>query len=89
MINHTLRNLSNIIWLCGILSATIFWGQKVDGKEDEGYSFQSSNLNVLGRYSRSPQMCTLRTISNLRFFILENPTLNCFFIGSGEHNIMP
>ena len=74
-----------------MLSTTSFLGKKSDGHEEKGYSRQSSKFNPLGRHSRGPsQQCTLRIISNLRFFILQNCVFNCTSSGSGlgDHNIM-
>ena len=85
--DHTCLNVfSN--WLPAMSSKTRFLG-KWDGSEGNGYLCQSSNFNPLGRYSRRPQQCTLRIVSNLRFFILRNIcTFNCNFTGLGRYNIM-
>ena len=74
------------MWLRGMLSTTSFLGSKVDGKEDKGNSFQSSNLNPLGRDLRSLQI-TLRIFKYLRLFIF--PRFNCMFFGCDEHIVMP
>ena len=87
---YTLKSLSNIIWLCGMLGATSFWGWKLDGKEDKENPSQSSTLNPLGRYSRPLQISTLPTIRNFIFFIfLKQLASSCNFVGSSETIIMP
>ena len=73
-----------------MLSTTRLWGQKLEGKEDEGNLDQSSTLNPLGRYSRSPEVLTLLTKRNLRFPIFSKQlAFSCNFVGSGEIIIMP
>ena len=84
--DYTTKCSSNSMWLQGILSATRFGGSKVDGKDDKGNSFQSSNLNPLGRDLRSSQI-TLRIVKYLRLFI--SPRFNCIFLGCGKDNVMP
>ena len=69
-----------------MLSTTSFVGSKVDGKDDKGNLFQSSNLNPLGRDLRSSQI-TLRIFKYLRLFIF--PRFNSMFLGCGKHNDMP
>ena len=59
------------MWLPGMLSATSFVGSKVDGKDDKGNLFQSSNLNPLGKDLRSSQI-TLRIIKYLRLLIFRS-----------------
>ncbi len=53
--------------------------KKLDGKEYKENLGQSSNLNSLERYLRSPQI-TLRTFRYLRFFIFSssNMHVSCF-----------
>ena len=74
-----------------MLSTISFLGKKLDGLEENGYPYQSSKLNLLGRHTRGPlQLRTLQIKSNLRFFILQNCAFNCTSSGSdlGDHNIM-
>ena len=84
--DHTSKCSSNLMWLHCMLSTTSFVGSKVDGKDDKGNSFQSSNLNPLGRDLRSSQI-TLQIFKYLRLFIF--PRFNCMFLGCGKHNDMP
>ena len=49
-----------------------------------------ANLKPLGRNLSSSQMCTLRTMKNLRFSILLKAlACSCTIIGLGECNIIP
>ena len=84
--DYTSKCSSNSMWLQGILSATSFVGSKVDGKDDKGNSFQSSNLNPLGKDLRSSQI-TLRIIKYLRLLIFSR--FNRIFLGCGKDNAMP
>ena len=84
--DYTSKCSSNSMWLQGILSAMSFVGSKVDGKDDKGNSFQSSNLNPLGKDLRSSQI-TLRIIKYLRLLIFSR--FNCIFLGCGKDNVMP
>ena len=59
-------------WLPAMLNTTRFLEEKWDGSEENGYLSQSRLFIPLGRYSRHPWQCTLRIVSNLRFFILLN-----------------
>ena len=52
--DYTSKCSSNSMWLPCMLSATSFVGSKVDGKDDKGNLFQSSNLNPLPRISSNP-----------------------------------
>ena len=73
-----------------MLSATSFWGRKLDGKEDKENPSQLSTLNPLGRYSRPLQISTLPTIRNFRFSIFSKQLASsCNFVGSGKTIIMP
>ena len=54
--DYTSKCSSNSMRLPRMLSATSFVGSKVDGKDDKGNSFQSSNLNPLGKDLRSSQI---------------------------------
>ena len=84
--DYTPKCSSNSMRLSRMLSATSFVGSKVDGKDDKGNSFQSSNLNPLGRDLRSSQI-TLRIVKYLRLLIF--PRFNCIFLGCGKDNVMP
>ena len=84
--DYTLKCSSNSMWLLCMLSKTSFVGSKVDVKDDKGNSFQSSNLNPLGKDLRSSQI-TLRIIKYLRLLIFSR--FNCIFLGCGKDNVMP
>ena len=84
--DYTSKCSSNSMWLLCMLSTARFVGSQVDGKDDKGNLFQSSNLNPLGRYLRSSQM-TLRIVKYLRLFIFSR--FNCIFLGCGKDSVMP
>ena len=81
--DYTSKCSSNLMWLCCMLSATSFVGSKVDGKDDKGNSFQSSNLNPLGRYLRSSQI-TLRIVKYLRLLHLSKIQLHLSWMWQGQ-----
>ena len=55
--------------LSGRLSITRFLGLKSDGKEDDGYPFQSSTLKLFGRIWGPLENCVFAIIRILKFFI--------------------